>query len=99
MGEPAELGRHLERGDVGRDYWLSHCQGFRVDSADGRVGIVEEVVFASRRACPDALAVRGGLFGTRLLLVLPSDVEAISPRQRRLLIRAPSRRGVVKARA
>lgn len=27
-----------------RDYWLAHCEGFRVESPAGRLGLVEEVV-------------------------------------------------------
>jgi hypothetical protein len=59
----------LDRGEAkapsvdedGRAYWLSTCEGFRVDSKDGRVGVVEEVRFSSSKR-PEALAVRTGLF-------------------------------------
>jgi hypothetical protein len=26
-----------------RDYWLSHCEGYRVEASDGRLGFVEEI--------------------------------------------------------
>lgn len=26
-----------------RDYWLAHCEGYRVDATEGRIGFVESV--------------------------------------------------------
>jgi PRC-barrel domain len=80
----------LERGPVS-EYWLRHCQGFRVDSADGRIGTVENVRFDSPPTRPQALAVRVGLFGKRLLIVPVSEVKAILPRQHRVLLPASPR--------
>lgn len=62
------------------DYWLGHCEGFRVDSHAGRLGFVEQVVSGSRADCPDALIVRAGLLSRRLLLVPAEDVENVRPR-------------------
>jgi hypothetical protein len=42
------------------DYWLRRCEGFHVDSPDGRVGFVEEVRYASRLDRPDVIAGGGG---------------------------------------
>ena len=56
------------------DYWLRRCEGFRVDSKDGRVGIVEEVRLSSSKQ-PEALAVRTGLFRLRLRIVPVHEVE------------------------
>ncbi|HEU4450949.1 MAG TPA: hypothetical protein VFR63_13345 [Gaiellaceae bacterium] len=68
-------------------YWLSTCEGFRVDLHDGRVGIVEEVRL-SPASRPEALAVRTGLFRTRLLLVPVDDVDEVVPRRKRVLLRS-----------
>jgi len=72
-------------------YWLSTCEGFRVDSNDGRVGIVEEVRFSPDRQ-PEALAVRTGLLRMRLLLVPVGEVDRIVPRRKRVLLRSAAAR-------
>ncbi len=69
-------------------YWLRTCEGFSVESDGGRVGIVEEVRL-SRERQPKALAVRTGLFRTRLLIVPIDDVEQVVPRNKRVLLRPP----------
>jgi hypothetical protein len=73
------------------DYRLCRCEGFRVDSPGGRVGVVEEVHFHSRIDRPDALAVRTGFLG-RPLLIPVDDVAEVSFREERVvLVRAPQR--------
>lgn len=67
-------------------YWLSTCEGFAVDSNDGRVGIVEEVRLSPSRE-PLALAVRTGLFRLRLLVVSVEDVQEVVPRKKRVVLR------------
>jgi hypothetical protein len=47
------------------------------------------VRFDSRVDRPDALAVRAGLFGRRLLLISVDDVAEIIPRETRIVLRAP----------
>jgi hypothetical protein len=75
-------------------YWLCRCQGFRVDSPEGRVGFVEEVRFRSRVDRPDALAVRAGLLGRHLLIVPVDEVADIAPREERIVLRsAPPLKG------
>ena len=59
-------------------YWLSTCEGFRVESNDGRVGIVEEIRF-SPNGQPEALAVRTGLFRTRLVLFRSTTSKTSRP--------------------
>jgi hypothetical protein len=73
-------GPHRPRGAASDlDYWLRRCEGFRVDSPQGRVGFVEEVRYATRCDRPDVIAVRAGLLG-RLLLILPvGEVAEILP--------------------
>jgi hypothetical protein len=70
------------------DYWLCRSEGFAVDAPEGRVGIVEEVRFRSRHDRPDELLVRGGIIGSRSVVVPVSDVEEISPRHERIILRA-----------
>jgi hypothetical protein len=71
-----------------REYWLAHCEGFRVDAEAGRLGFVDEV-----RRDPDSgetvLVVRAGRLGTRLLLVPATAVSFIVPRELRLWLRTP----------
>jgi hypothetical protein len=78
--------------DPGREstspgYWLSQCHGFRVDSKEGRIGIVEDVLFGADRR-PAALSVRTGLLARKLVLIPVEDVERVIPRARRVLLRA-----------
>jgi hypothetical protein len=68
------------------DYWLRRCEGFCVDSPQGRVGFVAEVRYASRLDRPDVIAVRAGLLG-RLLLVVPvGEVAEILPSEKRIVL-------------
>ena len=78
-------------------YWLAHCEGYRVDSPDGRVGVVEHVRLAPDSGRPELLAVRSGLFVPRLLLVPADRVEGVVPRERRVVLRSvpqPGARGL-----
>jgi hypothetical protein len=67
------------------DYWLRRCEGFRVDSPQGRVGFVEEVRYASRCDRPDVIAVRAGRLG-RLLLIIPVEEVAEIPPGEELVV-------------
>jgi hypothetical protein len=84
-----------------RSYWLSGCEGFRVEDADGmRIGTVVELHYRSRLDQPDALAVRGGRLGHRWLLYRAESVHTIIPAQARLVLAAgasPSRSGHQRA--
>jgi hypothetical protein len=73
-----------------RAYWLSHCEGFRVDTAGGRLGFVEELR-AGVDSHGDMLAVRAGLLGRRLVLVPATEVDFIVPRAERIWLHSPVR--------
>jgi hypothetical protein len=70
------------------DYWLCRCQGFRVETASGAHGVVEETRFRSRLDRPDQIAVRLGRLPRRLVLVPVEDVEEIRPSERLLRVRS-----------
>lgn len=77
-----------------RTHWLSRCEGFRVDTPEGRYGRVEAVMFRVRPDDPDALVVRTGMLGRRLALVPVEDVADVTPtRQRISLARVPADTG------
>lgn len=74
------------------DYWLGHCEGFLVDSPDGRVRIVEEVVFSSRLDRPEALSVRSTHGVSRCFVVLVDEIGAMLPSAEQIVLRARPRR-------
>jgi hypothetical protein len=76
------------RAAVGRDYLLSRCHGFRVDSNDRTVGVVEGVRFGSSATCPDVIEVRAGRFRHRLVLVPVEDVDDIVEEEEAVFLRA-----------
>jgi hypothetical protein len=69
-------------------YWLRRCHGFRVDSPEGRVGIVEDVLYGAEYDRPSALVVRTGLLRQRLQVVAMEEVDAVYPRLERVVLRA-----------
>ena len=73
------------------DYWLRRCDGFRVHSPEGRVGVVEEVRYASRCDRPDVIAVRAGLLGRLLLIVPVAAIAEILPREERIVLHGSPR--------
>jgi hypothetical protein len=80
-------GPHRPRGGASDlDYWLRRCEGFRVDSPQGRVGFVEEVRYATRCDRPDLIAVRAGLLGRRLLILPVAEVAEILPGEELLVL-------------
>lgn len=74
-------------GSFDRDYWLSHCEGYRVDGVEGRIGFVD-AVRVQRGAM--VLAVRAGRLGRRILLVPAEEVVFIVPRVGRLWLQTPA---------
>ena len=70
-----------------REYWLSHCEGYRVESPGGRVGLVEEVHCAPESRRAESLAVLAGMFGRRRLIVPVSEVDAIVPHAERIFLK------------
>jgi len=67
------------------DYWLGHCEGFRVDAPDGRVGIVEAVLSDDDDE-PTTLVVREGLFALRTIHVPVTEVSEVRPRAERIIL-------------
>jgi len=87
--------RPLDAGRRGGDYWLGHCEGFKVQSPEGEVGVVESVVFAAGAARPAYLAVTGGRVLLRTALVPCAEVVSIDARRTRLDVQArPARRSL-----
>jgi hypothetical protein len=79
----------------GGEYWLDHCEGFEVQSPEGKVGVVESVVYAADTERPAYLAVTGGRLLLRTAFVPCGDVVSIDARETRLDVRArPARRSV-----
>jgi uncharacterized protein YrrD len=72
------------------DYWLCRCVGFEVDSPEGRLGIVEWVVFRSRHDRPDALAVQTGHLLHRSVLIAVTDVASVLPEEGRITVASNS---------
>ena len=70
------------------DYWLCHCEGYGVEQAGRRLGVVENVVFESQLDRPGALRVRSGLFREKLKVVRIDEVEEIVPREGLLRLRS-----------
>lgn len=70
------------------DYWLQHCEGFRVDGSGGRIGVVEEVRADPADPTTVVLAVRAGLLGRRLLLFSAKEVSHLVPQAQRLWLRS-----------
>jgi hypothetical protein len=77
------------------DYWLGHCEGFKVQSPEGEVGVVEAVVHAPDAGRPAYLAVTGGRLLLQTALVPCGEVVSVDARQARLDVRArPVRRSL-----
>jgi hypothetical protein len=67
--------------------WVASCQGFRLEAAGKRVGVVEEVLVGDDKR-PAALLVQGGLLGTKSFIVAVEDVLAVIPRSRRIVVQS-----------
>ena len=72
-----------------RDYWVGHCEGYRVEGHAGRIGFVEEVRDDPAEPSRKLLAIRAGLLGRRLIVLSADEIEFIVPRAERIWIRAP----------
>jgi hypothetical protein len=70
---------------VDRNYLLRNCTGYSVYSAEGRVGVVDEVVEVDGE--PAHLAVRSGLFRSSVQAIDALDIAEIVPRKMRVIIR------------
>jgi hypothetical protein len=65
---------------------LAESHGYRVDDPDGRVGTVDGVVAGAWSDRPDAIEVRVGLFRTAVLVVGVSEIAAVDPARRRVVL-------------
>jgi hypothetical protein len=72
-----------------RDYWIAHCEGYRVDGHAGRIGFVEEVRPNPADPRSPLLAIRAGRLGRRIVVVPADEVHSIVPRSERIWLRAP----------
>ena len=70
-----------------RVHWLARSEGFRVDTPAGRLGSVELVMLRARPDEPDALVVRVGVLGRRLVVVPAEEVADVLPGRRRIVLR------------
>ena len=72
-------------------YLLSSCECYRVESASGLVGTVENIVYASDSGRPDHLLVRAGRFERpRLKTVALAEIDAVLPDEERIVLREPA---------
>lgn len=76
---------------IDREYWLAHCEGYRVDSPGGRVGLVEEVRRVDGDERAESLAVLAGMYGRRRLMIPVSEVGVIVPHAERLFLKSNAR--------
>jgi len=64
---------------------LSKCVGFRVETSQGPLGVVEELRCHGDRDCD--LVVRAGRQGARLLIFPVEDIAEVVPDERRVILR------------
>ena len=82
-GDGAHDGRRLAG-----ERLLRGWHGFRVDSPDGRIGVVERIYRDRRSDLPVALEVRVGLFRPQLRLAPIEWVAEVRSEERRIVLRA-----------
>jgi hypothetical protein len=68
------------------EYWLRHCEGFRVDSSRRRLGVVECVAAEDSMEGTEVVAVRTGGFRSRRMMVALDDVVEVRPSECRLIV-------------
>jgi hypothetical protein len=71
------------------DYWIAHCEGYRVASHEGRLGFVDEVRENPADPATPLLAIRAGMLGRRILVVPADEVHMIAPRTQQIWLRTP----------
>jgi hypothetical protein len=67
------------------DYWLRHCEEYRVFAGGDPIGYVEDIVFGADEE-PTALVIRVGEAFTHLLTVGVDGIEGFDPGGERLFI-------------
>jgi hypothetical protein len=69
------------------DYWLGHCEGFRVDSCEGRLGFVEAVLGDDETGRPATLLVRGQGPDHLLVAVSVDEIDVFAAHEERIVLR------------
>jgi hypothetical protein len=67
------------------DFWLRHCEGYRVFAGEEPIGFVEEIL-DGRDGEPTALVVRVGEVFTHLLEIPVDAIEGFDPAGERVLV-------------
>jgi hypothetical protein len=72
---------------------LAVCAGFRVESSDGYVGVVQALRYApsTRWDRPSELAVYAGRLNETLLIISSAEVKGVSLADRRVVLRSSPR--------
>ena len=86
--EPRAI-RDPRRSSYGPEYWIRRCEGFLVETRTKRIGRVAGIRYGKSQDDPEALAVRAGRFGRRLLLISVNEVVRVLPEQRRIVVKDP----------
>lgn len=73
-----------------REYWLGHCEGFRVRAGRRRVGVVDSVRYGPDPGLPETIHVCAGTVRVREVAVPVADVERLDPRTRTVWLHAPA---------
>ena len=85
----APLARSLPEPAFDRNYWVAHCEGYRVDGFEGRIGFVDEVRQNPADPATPLLAIRAGVLGRRILVVPANEVHLIVPAAQQVWLRTP----------
>jgi len=79
-----------------RNYWLEHCEGYRVETTEGHRGFVEEIIGEPERS---TLLVRWCRRDAGLTAVRIDRVREVRPEAEELLILDPAADDVGDSRA
>jgi hypothetical protein len=66
---------------------VRHCRNYAVESPDGHIGTVTEVIYAFDLVTPTALAIRAGRASSRLLIIPVCELVAIQRTRHRVTLR------------
>jgi hypothetical protein len=88
-----QAGRTISRRNSALPRDLARCEGFRVDSSDGYVGVVEALRYSpsTRWDHPGELAVYAGRSSETLLIIPLAEVEEVCFAERRVVLRPSPR--------
>lgn len=74
---------------VDTEFWVRHCEGFRVDSHRRRLGVVECVAAEDAMDGTEVVAVRTGGLRLRRMMVALDDIVEVRPSECRLIVLDP----------